>query len=39
MFTKIRIEEILYGFNQSFNSILALSLFYKQKLQGSPKER
>lgn len=39
MFTKIRTEEILYGFSQSANSILSLILFYKQKLQGTPKER
>ena len=39
MYTKIRIEEILFGFNESANSIFNLILFYKQKLQGTPKER
>ncbi len=38
MYTKIRIEEILFGFSQSHNSILALILF-RQKLQSSQKEK
>ena len=39
MYTKIRIEEIVFGFNESANSIFNLILYYKQKLQGTPKER
>jgi len=38
MYTKIRIEEILFGYNQSHSSILALILF-RQKLQSSQKEK
>lgn len=32
LFTKIKIEEILYGFNYSVNSLLNLIRVYKQKL-------
>lgn len=38
MFTRIRIEEILFGFTQSASSILNLILLYKQN-QKAPKER
>lgn len=37
LFTKIKIEEILYGFNYSVNSLLNLIMVYKQKL-ASPNE-
>lgn len=35
LFTKIRIEEILHGFNQSVTSLFNLIILYKQKLQAS----
>jgi len=38
MYTKIRIEEILFGFSYSVNSIVSLILLYKQN-QKVPKER
>ena len=38
MYTKIRIEEILFGFSYSVNSIVSLILLYKQN-QKIPKER
>ena len=34
MYTKIRIEEVLYGFNHSINSLLNLVLIFKQKIQN-----
>jgi len=38
MYTKIRIEEILYGFSHSVTSVINMIVLYKQS-QRVPKEK